>query len=72
MNKIDAEVTSLLLSAEKVYRKLKTGAVSYSPELSKLGLKWRFWRKVIHFKRGRFFDEMYLERIAEFLWIGYY
>ena len=39
LNKIDAEVTSLLLSTEKVYRKLRTGAVSYSLELSKLGLK---------------------------------
>ena len=39
LNKIDAKVTSLLLSAEKVYRKLRIRAVSYSPELSKLGLK---------------------------------
>ena len=35
LNKIDAEVTSLLLSTEKVYRKLRIGVVSYSPELSK-------------------------------------
>ena len=38
MNKIDKEVTKLLISAKKTYRKLRTGAVSYSLELSKLGL----------------------------------
>ena len=65
LNKIDAEVTSLLLSAEKVCRKLRTGTVSYSLELSKLGLKWRFWRKVVYFKQGRFFDEIYLERTIQ-------
>ena len=38
MNKIDKEATELLISAKKSCRKLRTRAVFYSPELSKLEL----------------------------------
>ena len=42
LNKINEDSTKLLLSTEKGCRKLRTGAVDYSPLLSKLGLRWRF------------------------------
>ena len=42
LNKIDKEAMELLLSAEKHRRKLITRAISFSPELSKKGLIWRF------------------------------
>ena len=72
LNKIDEQVISLLLSIERNCRKLRTGAVSFLPKLSKLGLTWRFWRKVAHFKRSLFFDEGYLKRTALFLRIEFY
>jgi len=56
----------------KKCRKLCTGAVEYSPTLSKLGLCWRFWRKVAHFKQGRFFDIDYIQKTASYLQISEY
>ena len=38
LNKLDTECTNLLLYLEKKCRKLRTGAVEYSPILSKLSL----------------------------------
>jgi len=42
-NKIDKQATKLLISLEKKCYKLRTGAVPFNLELSKLGLKWWFW-----------------------------
>ena len=42
LNKIDQELTSLLLLTERKYRKLKARVISYSPALLKVGLKFRF------------------------------
>ena len=38
LNKLDYQATNLLLSAKKGYRKLRTGAIDYSPTLSNLEL----------------------------------
>ena len=43
MNKIDDQLYQIFTKAEKQCRKLRTGEVDYSPELSDLGLKWHFW-----------------------------
>jgi len=53
LNHIDKMATELLLSAERKCRNLRTGAVQFNPDLSKLGLTWRFWRKVVHFRQKR-------------------
>ena len=50
LNKIDKEVTKLLISTERSCRKLRTRAVAYSPELLRLGLTQYFWRKLVQFK----------------------
>ena len=70
LNKLDKECADLLLYSEKKCRKLRTRAVEYSPTLSKLGLHWRLWRKVAHFKQGRFFDIDYIQKIASYLQIS--
>ena len=69
INKVDNEATKLLLCAERGCRKLRTGAVDYSLILSKLGLRWRFWRKVTHYYQKRFFDLEYLRKVASYLQI---
>ena len=38
LDNIDTEATELVRSAEKSCRKLRAGAVTFSPQLSKLGL----------------------------------
>ena len=40
LNSIDRQVTDILIHIEKKYRNLRTGEISFSPELSKLGLTW--------------------------------
>ena len=37
---IDAQVTSLLLHTEKVYRKLRIGEVNFLPEVNKATEAW--------------------------------
>jgi len=39
LNKIDDQLYQIFTKAEKQYRKLRTGEVDYSPELSELGLR---------------------------------
>ena len=60
LNAIDLEATNLLLSTEKKCCKLRAGTVVYLLELSKLGLTWRFWRKLVQYKQRRFFDYEYI------------
>lgn len=48
LNNIDSQVTNMLINVEKKCRKLRTGNISFSPHLSKLGLTWKFWRKALH------------------------
>ena len=72
LNKIDKEATELLLSTEKYCRKLRTGAIAFLPELSKKGLTWRFWRKVVQYKQKRFFDFDYLSRTAKLLDLNFF
>jgi len=43
---------------------LKAGAIEYSPELSKLGLKWQLWQKIIHYKQNQFKDKRFIKTIA--------
>ena len=40
LNRIDQQVTELLLHAEKDCRKLRTGKVDFSPEVSNAADKW--------------------------------
>ena len=70
LNKLDNECNHLLLCLEKKSRKLRTVAVEHSPILLKLGLRWRFWRKVAHFKQDRFSDFDYILKKANYLQIS--
>ena len=63
-------MTNILLSAEKQYRKLRTGAVSYSPELLKVGLKQRFQRKLLHYKTNRFQNLEWINQTVAYLQIN--
>ena len=70
MNVIDLQSTQLLLCSEKKCHKLRTDMVEFSPFLSKLGLRQRFQRKVIHYKQSRFFNLNYVLATASYLKIA--
>ena len=42
LNKVDNEITELLINAKKECRYLCTGAISFSPKLSRARLTYRF------------------------------
>ena len=67
MNKVDNKATNLLLSTEKRCKNLRTGVVEYSPILSNLGFRQRFWQKVTQFRQRRFFDLDNLNKVAKYL-----
>jgi len=54
----------LLLNAERKCCKLCTSTIQFNPALSKLGLHWRFWWKVMYFWQRRFYDEEYIDITA--------
>ena len=42
----------ILLYTEKKYRKLRTGEVEYSPEISKASERWYIWRVALKVSKG--------------------
>ena len=50
INSIDGRLQRLMAYAEKNFQKLRDDATYLSPELSKIGLRWKFWSKVVHHK----------------------
>ena len=52
LNMIDEQITEILLHAEKKCRKLRTGEVEYSPEVSEASEKWYAWRMALKIAQG--------------------
>ena len=61
---IDEQVTGVLLHAEKKCRKLRTGEVEYSPEVSEAAEKWYAWRMVLKAAQGARTNTRELHRLA--------
>ena len=70
LNQLDDQLHQIFTSAEKQCRKIRCGQVDFSPELSKLGLTWQFWRKALHYKQGRFKGRNFLISTAKRLQIS--
>ena len=51
---IDQQVTELLLHAEKRCRRLRTGEVDFSPEVSRAADLWYLWRTALRVAKGKF------------------
>ena len=49
-----------IMKIHKINAEKRTGSIEFSPEPSKLGLRWHFWRKAVHHKQGRFKTAKYL------------
>ena len=64
LNRIDEQVTDILLHAEKRCRKLRTGEVEYSPEVSEAAEKWYAWRLALKTKQGTHTNTRELQRLA--------
>ena len=69
LNQLDDQLHQIFTSAEKQCRKIRYGQVNFSPELSKLGLTWQFWRKALHYRQGRFKGRNFLISTAKRLQI---
>ena len=67
LDSVNTESTEQLISAEKKHRKLRAGAVVFSPPFSMLGLAWKFCQKLVQYKQKRFFDWKYLDCTARYL-----
>ena len=52
LNKIDNSITNAVIFAEKRCRKIKSGQVPYTPEISQLGKEINVWNNVIRKKHG--------------------
>ena len=65
LNKIDNSITNSIRYAEKRCRKLKFGAVPYTPELSKAGKTIHLWNNIIRKKKGQNISTRYLKRLAK-------
>ena len=61
-----------MISAENKHRKLRVTAIECSPELSKLGLRWQFYRKVLHHEQGYFNNTSHFKSTAKYLHITSY
>ena len=69
---IDGQLQRVMKCTEKNYRKLRAHIIEFSPELSKLGIRWKFWRKVVYHKQGRFGNTEHLQATAKHLQINSY
>lgn len=69
INQLDDQLHQIFTSAEKQCRKIRCGQVDFSPELSKSGLTWQFWRKALRHKQGRFIGRNFLIATARRLQI---
>ena len=65
LESIDTVVGEGMRMAEKRCRKLKMGAVPYSPELAKAGILIKLWSLVIRHKEGKNINSKYIRRIAK-------
>ena len=70
LNSIDGQFQRVMTNAEKKRRKLRVGAIERSLELSKLGLRWNFWRKALHNDQGRFGNTVCMQSTAKYLQIN--
>ena len=50
LNHIDNQVKDALINTAKKCRKYRTGEINFSPETSKAGKVWHFWKMLIRFK----------------------
>ena len=64
LNMIDEQVTEILLHAEKKCRKLRTGEVECSPEVSEAAEKWCTWRMTLRAAQGVRTNTRELNRLA--------
>ena len=60
---IDEQITDILLHAEKKCRKLRTGEVEYSPEVSEASEKWYAWRMALKTVQGEWTNTRALHRL---------
>lgn len=65
LNKIDDQLFQIFTTAETKCRKLRTGQIYFSLELSDLGLRWQFLRKVLLYRQRRFKDRNFLHQTAK-------
>ena len=64
LNMIDEKVTEILLCAEKKCRKLQTGEVEYSSEVSETAEKWHAWRMALRISQGVRMNTRAFHRLA--------
>ena len=65
INKIDSSITNSILYAEKRCRKLTTGQVPFSPEISEAGKTINVWNNIIRKKKGCNISSTYIKRISK-------
>ena len=65
LESIDLVIGEGMRMAEKRCRKLRMGAVPYSPELAKAGIQIKLWSLVVRHKRGKNINTRYIRRIAK-------
>jgi len=65
LDKIDRSITNSVIYAENRCRKIKAGAVPYTPALYKAGTIINLWNKVIRKKKGCNISSTYIKRIAK-------
>ena len=65
LESIDLVVGEGMRMAEKKCRKLRMGAVPYSPELAKAGILIKLWSLVVRHKNGKNINSRYIRRTAK-------
>ena len=65
LDSIDNSITNCIIYAEKRCRKLKSGMVPYTPEISAIGKEINVWNNVLRKKRGCNISSTYIKRIAK-------
>jgi len=61
---LDEQITGILLHEEKKCRKLRTGEVEYSPEVSEASERWHAWRMALKVSQGNRTTTRELHRLA--------
>ena len=65
LNSIDQVISDGMRHAEKKCRKIKAGAVPYSPKLAEAGAKIKLWSLVIRHHLGSNINTRYIRRVAK-------
>ena len=65
MNKIDQVITEGMINAEKKCRKIKVGAVPFSPKLAMVGTKVKLWSLIVRHHKGKNIKTRYIRRIEK-------